>query len=316
MKIIFIAGLNFGYKCVKALIENNVTIDAVFTLSSKYKDRSGFVSFNGIKQCGVPVYEVDNINDVENIKVIKRLNPDVIFVAGWSFLVGKKILSIPRLGCIGQHPSLLPKHRGNAPIPWAIIMGLTKTGTTLFHLTDDADAGDIVAQKEIGIGFDDTAETVYEKATQSTIELYLDVITKLERGNAPRTPQDSKKANIMPRRTPQDGIIDWNKMTISLYNWIRGLSHPYPGAFTFLNDFKIYVWNAKYLKNNEYDGKIYNYNCIEPPGKILEVVAEGLIVATGDGAILLTELQKEGEKILKLSDSLKLKSIENGMIFQ
>ena len=105
-------------------------------------------------------------------------------------------------------------------------------------------------------------------------------------------------------------------MTISLYNWIRGLSHPYPGAFTFLNDFKIYVWNAKYLKNNEYDGKIYNYNCIEPPGKILEVVAEGLIVATGDGAILLTELQKEGEKILKLSDSLKLKSIENGMIFQ
>lgn len=316
MKIIFIAGLNFGYKCIKNLIENNVTIDAVFTLSSKYKDRSGFVSFDGIKQCGVPVYEVENINDVENIKVIKRLNPDVIFVAGWSFLVGKEILSIPRLGCIGQHPSLLPKHRGNAPIPWAIIMGLTKTGTTLFHLTDDADAGDIVAQKEIGIGFDDTAETVYEKVTQSTIELYLDVITKLKHGNALRIPQDSRKANIMSRRTPQDGIIDWNKMTISLYNWIRGLSHPYPGAFTFLNDVKIYVWNAKYLKNNKYNGEIYNLNCIKQPGEILEIVAEGLIIATGDGAILLTELQKEGENILKLSNSVKLKYIENGMIFQ
>jgi len=132
-----------------ALCEHNVVIDAVFTLSNKYKNRSGYISFGNIKKYGVPVYEVDNINDAENVERIKQLNPDVIFVAGWSFLIGKGILSMPKLGCIGQHPSLLPKHRGNAPIPWAILMGLTKTGTTLFYLSDNVDSGILWGKRKL-----------------------------------------------------------------------------------------------------------------------------------------------------------------------
>jgi len=315
IKIIFIAGLKFGYECLKALCEHNMIIDAVFTLSTKYKNRSGYISFDNIKKYGVPVYEVDNINDAENVEIIKQLNPDIIFIAGWSFLIGKEILSIPKLGCIGQHPSLLPKHRGNAPIPWAIIMGLTKTGTTLFYLSDNVDSGDIVGQKEIRINLEDNAEILYEKITQSTIELYLEIIPKLKDRTAPRIPQDEKRSYVMPKRTPQDGIIDWDKISISLYNWIRGLSKPYPGAFTFLGEDKIFVWNAKYLKNNSYNGIIYNADHSFKPGEIIEIMEEGLIVATGDGAIFLNELQKDGEIEMDFSDFVKLKSIKKGMTF-
>lgn len=312
MRIVFIAGLKFGYECVKSVIEDGWNVVGVFALSEKFKDRSGYIPFDGLKKYKAPIFKVDDINQKENVEKIKDLNPDVIFVIGWSFIVGDEILKIPKLGCIGQHPSLLPKHRGNAPIPWAIIMGLTKSGTTLLHLIDEVDAGDIVGQKEFKIDFKDYAEDVYDKALNATIELYKEVLPQLKDGTAQRTPQDHEKADIMPRRRPQEGLIDWDKMPVAQYNWIRGLSHPYPGAFTYLDKDKVYVWKAIFLENNEYGGKSY-YS--EIGGKILDIIPDGLILSTGDGAILLTMVQKEGGEKSEGHGFAKKYNLRKGAIF-
>lgn len=312
MKIVFIVALKFGYECVKSIIEDGWNVVGVFTLSEKFKDRSGYVPFDGLKKYKIPIFEVDDINQEGNVKKIKDLNPDVIFVIGWSFIVGDKILKIAKLGCIGQHPSLLPKHRGNAPIPWAIIMGLTKSGTTLLYLTDNVDAGDIIGQKEFKIDFNDYAEDVYNKALNATIDLYREVLSKLKNGTAQRVPQDHKRGNIMPRRQPRDGIIDWNKTPIFQYNWIRGLSNPYPGAFTYLNEDKIFIWKAIFLCHNEYDRRSYFSDI---GGKVLDIIDKGLIVSTGDGAILLTRLQKEGQEELRGYDFSDRYKLEKGIVF-
>jgi methionyl-tRNA formyltransferase len=312
MRIVFIAGLKEGYECVKSVIEDGWNVIGIFTLSEKFKDRSGYVSFDPLNRYRIPIYKVEDINEKNNIKKIKELNPDVIVVIGWSFIVCDEIVNIPKLGCIGNHPTLLPKHRGNAPIPWAIIMGLTKSGTTWFHFVKDVDAGDIIGQREFEIDFEDTAENVYNKALDATIDLLKEILPKLRYGTALRLAQDHKRANIMPKRQPQDGIIDWNKMQIFQYNGIRGLSHPYPGAFTYLNEDKIYIWRAMFLENNEYEGRSY-YTKIG--GKILDIVDKGLIVSTGDGAILLTRLQKEGDEELDGCEFAKLYKIKVGTVF-
>ena len=116
----------------------------------------------------------------------------------------------------------------------------------------------------------------------------------------------------MPRRQPQDGIIDWNKMPVFQYNWIRGLSHPYPGAFTYLEGDKVYIWKSTFLENNEYDGGSYR---AEIGGEVLDIVDEGLIVSTGDGAILLTRVQKEGGKELGGYEFAKQYGIKKRVIF-
>jgi len=318
VKIVFIAGLKFGYECVKSVIDGGWDVVGVFTLSEKFKDRSGYVSFDGLKEYNPPIFEVDDINQKENVEKIKNLDPDVIFVVGWSFIVCDEILKIPELGCIGQHPSLLPKHRGNAPIPWSVIIGATRSGTTLLHLIDEVDAGDIVGQKEFKIHFNDYAEDVYDKALNATIELYREVLPHLADGTARRTPQDHKRADIMPRRQPQDGIIDWNKMPIFQYNWIRGLSHPYPGAFTYLGEEKVYIWRAIFLENDEYNYSAFSkgikyYSDVR--GEVLDIVDKGLIVSTGDGAILLTGLQKDGEEELDGCEFAKQYKIGEGVVF-
>ena len=165
MRIVFIAGLEEGYKCIKHVIEDGWDVVGVFTLSEKFKDRSGYVYFDDLMKNGIPIYKVDDVNSVNNIEKLRKLNCDIIFVIGWSFIICEEIIDIPKLGCIGNHPTLLPKHRGNAPIPWAIIMGLTKSGTTWFHFEKDVDAGDIVGQREFKINLEDTAKDVYNKAS-------------------------------------------------------------------------------------------------------------------------------------------------------
>ena len=136
-----------------------------------------------------------------------------------------------------MHPTLLPRHRGRAPIPWAILTGLAKTGVTLFEITDPtADSGPIVGQVEVPIARDETATTLYESLAEAHLELMRTCVPQIVAGTAPRTPQDSRRASSWPKRTPPDGIIDWETRAPYLYDWVRAQTRPYPGAFTWLGD--------------------------------------------------------------------------------
>jgi methionyl-tRNA formyltransferase len=181
-----------------------------------------------------------------------------------------------------MHPTLLPKHRGRAPIPWTILSGLARTGVTLFEIEDaTADSGPIVGQAVVDVAGDETAATLFEKLSAAHVELVRRFLPKLMAGDAPRTPQDASRASAWPKRTPADGIIDWETRATFLSDWVRAQTRPYPGAFTFAGDVRVVVWKARPVEREPTD----------PAGTVIDRGVEGVLVACGEGALLLEEIE-------------------------
>ena len=285
LNIVYVSGVKLGYECAEKILDNGYGIKRIFCLGDEFKERSGYVDFSPLcEKHKIPLTKTADINLPENVALIQNERPDVIFVIGWSQIIGEDILKIPKIGIIGHHPTLLPKHRGNAPIPWTLINGLTKSGITFFFLEKKIDDGDILIQKEFDVDFEDNATTVYQKMILSSIKSLEILLPQLGTGEFNRIKQDHRRASIWKKRSPDDGIIDWNSMTIYIYNWIRGLTHPYPGAFTYLDNKKIFIWTAR----------ISSLNIKGQPGKI-KFHDDKVLIFTGDGAIQVDCLQVEGE---------------------
>ena len=188
---------------------------------------------------------------------------------------------MPRLGSYNLHGALLPKYRGQTCVNWAVVNGEKRTGATLHLMTEKADEGDIVDQRGFDIAFTDTAIDVFKKVSVMAAQIVRDNLAALETGMAKLTPQDNSKATKFGRRRPKDGLLDFNKDAVSLYNLIRGVTHPFPGAFTFVGARKLFVWWAKPVEG---EGK---------PGEI--VSAQPLCVGTKNGLLQLERLQWENE---------------------
>ncbi|MBI2549260.1 methionyl-tRNA formyltransferase [Candidatus Woesearchaeota archaeon] len=302
MRTAFIGALIGGYDALKALLDNGITIDLVFTLDEHYAENvSCFQLFDPLfKQYNVPYSKIKDINDPENILRLKNLKPDLMIVNCWSQLLTKEILDIPSIGVLGMHPTLLPKHRGRAPIPWALIHGLDKTGVTWFFYNEKPDAGDIVAQREIPITFQDTAMSLGKKVDTVAIELLIEAVKSIQQGIYKRIPQDHTQATYWKRRRPEDGIIDWNKTNLALYNWVRALTRPYPGAFTYHNGKKLFVWKAS-LPLKDLAEVSFTTEDVRTSGTIMNVDPDGITVSTGQGNLILEEVQYEDEPVLNLA---------------
>jgi methionyl-tRNA formyltransferase len=295
MRAVFLGGLEEGYQILKAILEHPTyrayIAGAVTSDDSAVGQISGYRSFDDLtNHFGVSLYKIRHVRDPDALKVLERLAPDLIIVVGWSQLLGAEALRLPRLGCIGLHTSLLPRHRGRAPIPWAIIKGLGRSGITLFYLTPGVDDGDIIDQRTFYITLHDTAQSVYGKAVQAGIELMLENLPLLAAGRAPRHPQDGRLADYWPRRRPEDGLIDWQRPALQIYDLIRGVTRPYPGAFTHHGGRKLIIWSAKLLPTEELD-------LDADPGVVLDLspTDAGVVVGTTDGALLIDEVQLEGD---------------------
>lgn len=229
------------------------------------------------------------------INFIKKLHPSLIIVMGWRTLIPKEVINIAPLGAIALHESLLPKYRGFAPVNWAIINGENKTGVTLFFLSEGIDNGEIIAQKTIRISHQDTAWNVYEKTSSASIELLRKFLPLLKKGKAPRKKQVEEQASYTCARIPDDGLIDWTDSTNNIYNLIRGLSYPYPGAFTYLNGDKLIIEKASIPAQRKYVGRI--------PGRVVSISkGRGIEVLTGDGIILIKEIIKNGKNKINPAD--------------
>jgi len=250
MKIVFIGAVEIGHKILETIYNVNYSVDTVYTLPySMEESTSGFIDFAPLaKQNNSSLVRTKNINDELHIDEIKKIKPDLIIVCGWQRLVCEEILNIPRLGAVGFHSSLLPKYRGRAPVNWAIIMGEKETGITMFYLTPQADDGDIIAQKSFQILLNDDCSTVYKKSAQAGAELIKEYLPKIANGTAPRTHNSSASYPAYPKRTPKDGLIDFNRSSLDIYNFIRALTKPYPGAYylTECGD-KIIVWKSEII---------------------------------------------------------------------
>ena len=284
MRTVWVSFDVIGRDCLLASADAGAEVAGVVTLPGPVDpNRSGQCRFDDVaERLGARLVETRDVNARDTIEAVRSLAPDAIFVVGWSQLVREDFLALARAGVFGMHPTLLPRHRGRAPIPWAILSGLAKTGVTLFEIVDGtADSGPIVGQVEIPVDADETATSLYEKVADAHVELIRRCVPLLVAGEAPRVPQDARRASAWPKRTPADGIIDWDTRALYLYDWVRAQTRPYPGAFTYLGDEKVVVWRARPLA----------LDVDAPGGTIVGERSDGPVVACGEGALLLEEVE-------------------------
>lgn len=229
---------------------------------------------------GIP-YLTSDISQPENVELVRQIAPDFIFSFYYRNMVRAEVLEIPRYGSLNLHGSLLPKYRGRVPVNWAVIDGESETGATLHYMVEKPDAGDIVDQEPVPIDFCDTAYDVFGKVTDAAVKIIGRVWPLLLEGTALRIPMDLRTGSYRSGRKPADGRIDWKMSAERIYNLVRGVTHPYPGAFTYLNGRKVIVWSAWPVKGNA------------APGQIVSRLP--LLVGTGDRLLELRSLQIEGK---------------------
>jgi len=284
MRAVVLAYHDIGCVGIEALLRHGFDVAAVFTHGDDPHEATWFRSVAvEATQHGIPVFAPEDVNHPLWVERIRDLAPDVLFSFYYRKLVHEEILSIPPQGCLNLHGSLLPKYRGRAPINWVLVHGETETGVTLHHMTARADAGDVVGQRAFPVGPDDTALDLYGKAAAATKELLDELLPQVAAGTAPRTPQDAQQASYFGRRRPADGAIDWSRDAAEVRNLVRAVTLPFPGAFSYVGNQKVFVWQATEV-GDEIDG--------EPPGTVLAV--EPLTVACGSAALRVDAAQVEG----------------------
>ena len=292
MRTVWVSFDVIGRRCLEACVEAGASVVGIVTLPGPVDpNRSGQCRFDDVgEKLDAELIKSADVNSPETLERVRALEPDAIFVVGWSQLLREQLIASAKHGVFGMHPTLLPRHRGRAPIPWAILSGLARTGVTLFEIADPtADSGPIVGQVELPISEEETATTLYERIADAHAKLIREYVPQLAAGTAPRIPQDPIRASSWPKRTPADGIIDWETRAPYLDAWVRAQTRPYPGAFTFLGPSKLVVWRARPVE----------LDAAAAAGTVVEERPEGVVVACGEGGLLLEEVESEplGEEL-------------------
>lgn len=292
MRIVFIGAVLFSRRLLTALIESGAEVVGVICKPSSTV-HADFARLDDIAdKAGIPVYHTKTLNsDGARAWVASRL-PDVIFCFGWSELIGPELRSMPRLGVVGYHPTMLPLHRGRHPIIWALVHGLNETGSTFFLMDDGVDSGPILHQRKVAIGPDMDASRLYERLADTAAEQVVDLWKGLADGSLKGAEQDHTRATYWPKRGEADGVIDWNSSADDIYNLIRALAKPYPGATFHHKGQKVTVWASRIDRGRPVQ---------EPPGTVIDVGARGVVVSTRDGAI---EITKFDGPALRVGDQL------------
>lgn len=281
MRAVVCAYHEIGYVCLEELIKSNIEVQALFTHPDDPDEEVWFRTPRSLAAAnGIPVFDPPGLKDRVWVERIKAFSPDYLFSFYYRNMLPREVLEIPRLAPLNLHGSLLPRFRGRCPVNWVLIEGETKTGLTLHVMEVKPDAGDIVAQREVAIAFEDTAHSLAVKLAAAARALMAEIMPSLESGTFERRPQEGASSYYGGRK-PEDGIIDWKKGADAIYNLIRAVTHPYPGAFTFLDGKRLYIWKALPEKAARQGA----------PGAIASV--HPLVVETGDGTLRILSLQFE-----------------------
>jgi methionyl-tRNA formyltransferase len=272
---------NVGYRCLEQLLSQRADIRLIFTHEDSPTEEIWFRSVRELaNQYGIP-YVTTDINEPENMARLRDIAPAFLLSFYYRNMIKPEVLALASKGALNLHGSYLPKYRGRVPVNWAVINGETETGATLHYMVAKPDAGDIVAQKKIPIAFTDTAFDVFNTITDAAVDVISHAWPQLLDGTAPRIPMNLEQGSYFGGRRPADGKIDWAKSAVQIYNLIRGVTHPYPGAFTLLGGERVVIWEA------------WPISGIGAPGQI--IATEPLLVGTGDGLLEIRTLQLEGE---------------------
>src|SRR5580658_3615699 len=274
-----------GHACMEALLKMGAPIAALFTHRDDAHEEIWWRSCADLAaQHGVPVY-FDESSESAGPK-IGALNPSIIYSFSYRHLIPEIVLEPARRGAYNLHPSLLPSYRGRAPVNWVLVNGERETGITLHHMVARADAGDIVGQRAVAIDDSDNALTLYRKLVPLCVELITELHPQIVAGSAPRRKMDIARGSYFGRRRPEDGRIDWRWPARRIFNLVRAVTHPYPGAFCWLNGRQLFVWESRIAAEAGRRGA---------PGEIVSTTGGGAVeVAAGEGSLLITRAQLDG----------------------
>ncbi len=280
-KVVVCAYHNVGYRCVQELLRQGADIRLIFTHDDSPTEEIWFQSVRELAdRHGIP-YLTSDINEPENMARVKEIAPAFLLSFYYRNMIKPAVLELASKGALNLHGSYLPRYRGRVPINWAVINGETETGATLHYMVEKPDAGDIVDREKVAIAFTDTAFDVFTRVTEAAVTVIGRAWPQLLAGTAARIPMDLAAGNYCRGRKPADGLIDWSQSAVQIYNLVRGVTHPYPGAFTHLDGKKVVIWQAWPVEGQGTPGGI--------------VSTEPLLVGTGDGLLELRALQLEGE---------------------
>lgn len=289
MKAVVFAYHNMGIAGLDALVRNGYDIAAVFTHENDSRENCWFDSVqNWAENRNLPVYMPEEINSRQWIEKIEEIMPDIVFSFYYRKMISGSIIAVPEMGAFNLHGSFLPHYRGRCPVNWVLVNGEKKTGVTLHYMIDTPDAGDIVGQKAVDIDFTDTARTLYDKLCRAAALLLDELLPLIKIGLIPRREQILEAGSYYGGRKPEDGRIDWNKSAAEIYNLIRAVTEPYPGAFALLEDNeKIIIWWGEPAEGGN-----------EVPGTV-NIIGEEVLVQTGKNAIKLIDIETYGKRICK-----------------
>lgn len=295
MRIVFMGTPDFAAASLKKLIETQHEIVGVFTQPDKPKGRGYKLVAPPVKELalehGLAVYQPEKMRDGTALSILKELQPELIAVVAYGKILPKEILELPKYGCVNVHGSLLPKYRGAGPIQWGVIDGEPVTGVTTMYMGEGLDTGDMILKKETPIGENETYGELHDRLAEIGAEALVETLDLIEQGNAPREQQDDTLSSYAPMLDKKIARLDFNEPAQKLHNLIRGLS-PWPVAHTTFNGKLLKVHRAVLVRDK-------NGN----PGEVLD--RKRLIVACGEGALELKEVQLEGGKRISGEDFMR-----------
>ena len=284
MRILYMGNKNRGVVCLQALLDHGEDIVGVvappdFKIEPWYKSLKEFAI-----EKGLPVLQPANVNSSKFVQKVRNINPDLIVLAGYNQIIRKNIIEIPEKGVLNLHGGKLPEYRGASTLNWMIINGETEGGVAIIFVDEDIDTGGIVLQKHFEIKLQDTINDVVDKTDQIFPHLLIEAIEKIESNTAQVIPQHLEEGTYYHSRRPRDGEIDWNRYSAKqVYDLVRALTHPYPGAFTYFDGKKLFIWKTSLLKED----------IRGIPGRVCRRRSGGVAVVAVDRALLVESVQLE-----------------------
>ena len=301
LKIIFAGTPDFAVSALEACMASKHEVIAVYTQPDRPAGRGRKIKYSPVKQLAVnadiPVYQPKKLAKDETAQ-LEQLNADLMLVSAYGLLLPKEVLAIPKIGCINIHASLLPKWRGAAPIQRAIIAGDQETGISIMQMVEELDAGPVLKTFACDISATDTGSSLHDRLAKLAAKKIDRVLCQLQAQELVAVAQDHTRSSYAKKLTKQEANIDWHEKAYLIERKIRAFN-AWPVAYTFLNDLRLRIWNAD-VAQIEHDVL---------PGSIISADKNGVLVATGDGAIDLTAVQQPGGKVISAQDFLNTHSL-------
>lgn len=306
MRVVFMGTPEYGVPSLKALIDAGYDVVGVFTQPDKPSGRGKKMQSSPVKVCAVehniPVYQPLKIR-VDGVEDLRALQPDVCVTAAFGQILSQEVLDIPKMGTVNVHASLLPEYRGSSPINWCLLNGEKVTGVTTMLTDKGIDTGDILQKAECVIEEEDTTATLTVKLAELGAGLLIDTLKKLENGTCPREKQDESKMSYYPMLKKEMGLLDFKKTAQQLVNQVRAFD-PWPCAYLMVDGAPMKVWKAAVEDRTGTPGQILCANA-----------KEGLVIAAGEKALKVVELQAQGGKRMHAQDYLRGHALEQTNIY-